>query len=119
MRYMSMIKLNENAGQAPPALFEAIAALGEEATKAGVLVEQGGLLPSAMGARVRLAGGRISVNDGPFTDGKEVVGGYAVFDVPSKQEALDWATRFMEAHKQHWPGFEGEAEVRQMFESPA
>jgi hypothetical protein len=95
---------------------EAIAKLGEEAAKAGVFVEMGGLLPTAMGARLRLSGGKLTVTDGPFSEAKEVIGGYAVYSVNTKQEAIEWATRFMNLHKQHWPGWEGETELRQLME---
>ena len=75
----------------------------------------GGLAPTAQGARVRLSGGRVTVTDGPFAQTKEVVGGYAQFELKSKEEAIESAVRFMELHKKHWPGWEGETEVRQMF----
>jgi hypothetical protein len=94
---------------------DAIAKLGAEASKAGVLVESGGLLPSAQGARVRLAQGKLNTTDGPFTEAKELIGGYAVYDVKSKQEAIQWTERFMQLHKDHWPGWEGETEIRQIF----
>jgi hypothetical protein len=115
MRFMVMVKGPENAGPPPQALMEAIARLGEEATKAGTLVETGGLLPTPMGTRVRLRKGALNVTDGPFTESKEVVGGYAVYEVGSKEEAVEATVRFMELHKKHWPGWEGEAEVRQIF----
>jgi hypothetical protein len=57
----------------------------------------------------------VTVTDGPFTEAKEIVGGYAQFELKSKQEAIEGAVRFMELHKKHWPGWEGETEVRQMF----
>jgi len=117
MRFMIVVKSAENAGPPPNALMTAIAKLGEEAMQAGVMVETGGLLPSAVGARVRLSSGKLSVTDGPFTETKELIGGYAVYDLKSKQEAIDWTSRFMGLHKEHWPGWEGEAEIRQMFES--
>jgi hypothetical protein len=97
----------------------AIAKLGEEAMRAGVLVETGGLFPSAMGARVRLSGGNLVVTDGPFTETKELIAGYAVYDVKSKQEAIEWTSCFMRLHKEHWPGWEGESEIRQIFEAPS
>ena len=84
--------------------------------KAGVLVETGGLLPTAKGARLRLAGEKVSVSDGPFSEAKEVIGGFAVYDVKSKAGAIEWATRFINLHKQHWPGWEGEVELRQLME---
>ena len=115
MRFMITVKSAENAGPPPKALMAAIMKLGEEAMRAGVMVETGGLLPSAMGARVRLSAGKLIVTDGPFTETKELIGGYAVYDVKSKQEAINWASRFMQLHKEHWPGWEGEAEIRQIY----
>jgi hypothetical protein len=64
---------------------------------------------------VRVSQGRLTVMDGPFTETKEVVGGYAVMEFKSKQEALDSAVQFMELHRKHWPGWEGETEVREIF----
>jgi len=97
---------------------DAIAKLGEENTRTGVLVETGGLYPTATATRVRLAGGKLTTTDGPFTESKEVVGGYAVYNVSSKEEAVRWTTRFMELHREHWKGWDGEAEIRQIFEAP-
>ena len=123
MRFMTMVKAPEKSPLGPPpkALMEAIGKLGEEAAKAGVMVEMGGLLPTAMGARLRLSGGKLTVTDGPFSEAKEVIGGFAVYSVKTKEEAIEWATRFMNLHKQHWPGWEGETELRQLMEfgSPA
>jgi hypothetical protein len=116
---MIMLKGKEQTVTPPKTLMDAIAALGAEARKAGVVVEIGGLLPSAMGARVRLAGGNLTATDGPFAETKEVISGFAVYDVNSKQEVIEWASRFLELHKQHLPGWEGEVEIRQMVEAPA
>src|SRR5262245_8430287 len=116
MRFMTMVKSAEGSGPPPQALMDAIAKLGEEGVKAGVLVETGGLFPTSMGARVKLSGGNISVIDGPFTEAKEVIGGYAVYEVKSKAEVIEWTRRFMQVHKDHWPGWEGESEIRQIFE---
>jgi hypothetical protein len=115
MRFMTMAKGPENAGMPPQALMEAIARLGDEATKAGVLVETGALMPSAMGARLRLGGGKVTITDGPFSEAKELIGGYAVYEVKSKEEAIEWCRRFMELHRENWPGWEGETELRQLF----
>lgn len=101
MRIMVMVKATENAGLPPEALMTGIARLGEEAMRAGVMVETGGLLPSAMGARVRLSAGKLIITDGPFAETKELIGGYAVYNVKSKQEAIMWTSRFMELHKEH------------------
>jgi hypothetical protein len=119
MRFMMLVKSAENAGLPPKALMTAIAKLGEEATRAGAMVETGGLLPSAMGARVRLTAGKLIATDGPFAESKELIGGYAVYDVKSKHEAIEWASRFMQLHKEHWPGWEGESEIRQIFDAPS
>ena len=118
MRFMVMIRASEKSGPPPQALMDAIAKLGEQAMRAGTLVETGGLLPSFLGARVRLTKDQLTVTDGPFTEAKELVGGYAVYEVKSKQEAVDATVRFMELHKKHWPGWEGEAEIRQIFDAP-
>jgi hypothetical protein len=115
MRCMMMVKHAEKQGPPPQALMDAIAKLTEEATQAGTMLGNGGLGPTGLGARVRLSGGKVSVIDGPFTETKEVVGGYAQFELTSKQEAIDGAVRFMELHKKHWPGWEGETEIRQMY----
>ena len=116
MRYMMIVKAAENQGPPPKALMEAIDKLSEDASKAGTMLGAGGLGPTGLGVRVRLSGGKVTVTDGPFTEAKEVVGGYAQFELKSKKEAVDAAVRFMELHKQHWPGWEGETEVRQMWE---
>jgi hypothetical protein len=118
MRFMTMVKSAESSGPPPQKLMDAIAKLGAEATKAGTLIETGGLFPSAMGFRVRLSDGKLTVTDGPFSEAKEVIGGYAVYDVKTKEEAIEATKRFMQLHKEHWPGWEGETEVRQIFTNP-
>src|SRR6266403_5288685 len=115
MRFMMIVKHAEKQGPPPKQLMDAIAKLSEEADKAGTMLGSGGLGPTAQGARVRLSGGKVTVTDGPFTEAKEVVGGYAQFELKSKEEAVKSAVRFMELHKKHWPEWEGETEVRQMF----
>jgi hypothetical protein len=118
MRYMMMVKMDESmpAGPPPPSLFAAIGELGEQARKYGTLLEEGGLLPSAAGALVRLSGGQVSVIDGPFTEAKELIGGFAVYQVRTKDDAIEAARRFMELHAEHWPGVEAVCEVRQMMD---
>ena len=113
MRFMMIVKSVEKSGPPPKELMDAIAKLAEEATKAGEMIESGGLASTATGVRVRLSGGKVTVTDGPFTEAKEVFGGYAVFELKTKQEAIEGAVRFMELHKQYWPGWEGETEIRQ------
>src|SRR5882724_12417980 len=114
MRFMMIVKAPEKSGLPPKELMDAMGKLTEEATKAGELIETGGLAPTVAGARVRLAGGKLTVTDGPFTEAKEVFGGYAVFELKSMAEAIERSTRFMELHRQHWPGWEGETEIRQV-----
>jgi hypothetical protein len=118
MRFLMMVKSAENSGPPPQGLIEAIAKLGQEATRNGTMVTTGGLLGSATGARVRLSGGKLVVTDGPFTEAKELVGGYAIFELKSRKEAVEAALEFMRLHKEHWPGWEGETEVRQIFDGP-
>src|SRR3989475_12622679 len=115
MRFMMIVKHAEKQGPPPKQLMDAIAKLAEREAKAGKMLGSGGLGPTALGARVRLSGGKVTVTDGPFTETNEVVGGYAQFELKSKEEAIESAVRFMELHKKHWPGWEGETEVRQMF----
>jgi hypothetical protein len=115
MRFMMIVKSAEKSGFPPKALMDEIQKMSDEAVKSGSMLGNGGLGPTALGARVRLSGGQVTVTDGPFTEAKEVIGGYAQFELKSKQEAIDGAVRFMELHKKYWPGWEGETEVRQMF----
>ena len=114
MRFMMIVKHKEGSGFPPKELMDAIGKLSEEAVKAGTMLGSGGLAPTATGARVRLSGGQITVTDGPFTEAKEIIGGYAQFELKSKEEAVEGALRFMELHKKYWPGWEGETEIRQM-----
>ena len=116
MRFMTMVKSKEGAGFPPKALMDGIDQLGKEAGKA--LIETGGLMPTGAGARLALRKGEITVTDGPFTEAKEVVGGYAVYEVKTKAEAIEWTRRFLELHKKHWPGFECEVELRQLMDFP-
>ncbi len=118
MKYLTFIRHSESHRQSgpPPALMEAMGKFVEKSRKDGSLVETGGLLPSKDGARVRLANGKITVKDGPFTETKEVIGGWAILKADSKADAVRIATEFMELHRQHWPGFDGESEVRPMFD---
>jgi hypothetical protein len=114
MRYMMIVKHKEAQGMPPKQLLDAIGKLTEEAVKNGTLLGNGGLLPTSAGASVKLSGGRVTVTDGPFTEAKEIIGGYALFELKSKEEAVEGARHFMELHKKHWPGWEGETEVREM-----
>ena len=114
MRYMMFIKHTEDyRGKAiPPGLMEAMDAFIGDYIKQGKFIDGAGLKSSHKGKRVQLRGGKLSVVDGPFTESKELVGGYAIVDVESDEEALDLATKFMDLHRIHWPEFEGESELR-------
>ncbi|HEX8946501.1 MAG TPA: YciI family protein [Gemmatimonadaceae bacterium] len=119
MRYMMIVRGNENfdrSGPPPMALMEAIGKLGEEATKQGKMVSMGGLRHTADGARVRLTGGKLVTTDGPFTEAKEVLGGFTIMNLASKEEAIQEAVKFMELHRKYWPEWEGETEIRLMYE---
>ncbi len=118
MKYLTFIRHSEAYRQTPPpqALMEAMGKFVERCKRDGTLVDTGGLLPSKDGARIQLRGGKITVKDGPFTETKEVIGGWAILEAPNKDEAVLIATEFMELHRKHWPEFDGEGEVRAMFE---
>ena len=113
MRYLMLLSGTSPETPPPPALFEAIMKLGGEATEAGVLLDTAGLLPSATGARVTLAGGKVTVTDGPFTESKELIS-YALYDLRSKEEAIEWAARFVKLHRDIWPGWEGQTDILQV-----
>jgi len=114
MRYMMFIKHTEDYWQTdvPASLYEEMGKFIGETTKSGNFVSGAGLQPSSAGARVTLKNRKITVMDGPFAESKEIVGGYAIMDAKSREEALALARRFMELHLKHWPTFEGECEVR-------
>ena len=114
MKYMMFIKHTENyrMEEVPQALFDAMGKFVEESMKSGAILDTAGLQPTAKGKRIRLTKGKISVHDGPFAEAKEVVGGYAIGEFASYEDALKLATRFMDLHRVHWPKFEGECELR-------
>jgi hypothetical protein len=114
MRYMMFIKHREDykMEDVPKSLFGAMGEFVGEALKNGTMLDTAGLEPTAKGKKVRLSSGKLTVIDGPFTETKEVVGGYAVVEAKSYEEAMTLATKFMDLHRIHWPAFEGECEVR-------
>jgi hypothetical protein len=102
------------AGVMPPEeLFTAMADYHEQLARAGVLLDASGLQPTSKGARIRYAGGKRTVIDGPFTETKELIAGYTLIQVKSKDEAMEWARRFPAPHGKT---AEGEIEIRQLFE---
>jgi hypothetical protein len=118
MRFMCMVRMDERnpQGEAPPELYQAMADYDREGRLNGTLIDSQGLLPSAAGAIVSLADGKIKAIDGPFTEAKELVGGYAVIDVRSREEAVELGRRLMQIHVDNWPGWEGHVEIRQIAE---
>jgi len=117
MRYMYLvIPAEESADAAPPqAMMEAMSKLIAERAADGSLIDTGGLLPTGLGAaRVTLKQGKLSVTDGPFAESKEVIGGYAIFEFATREEALASALEFMELHRLHMPGWDGVCEMRPM-----
>jgi hypothetical protein len=114
MRFMVIVKANpeSEAGVLPSSeLLAAMQRYNEELVKAGVMLAGEGLQPSSKGARVRFAGGRTSVVDGPFTEAKELVAGFWIIQVKSKEEAIQWVRRIPHSDDQ-----ESEVEIRQVFE---
>lgn len=118
MKYLCFIRHSEKhrAAGPPAALMQAMGEFVQRSLKEGTLVDTGGLLPSKEGLRIRLASGKITVTDGPFTEAKEVIGGWAILKTDTREQAIRVATEFMELHRKYWPEFEGESEVRPMFE---
>ena len=111
MRFMFIVK-SAHAGPPPPALLEAMHKLADREIKAGRMIDNGGLMPVQTGAQVRITDGKLSVVDGPFVETKEMIGGYAIFELRDKQEALASAREFMQLHKDLMPGWEGTCELR-------
>lgn len=114
MRFMIIVKATRDseAGVMPePGLFAAMADYHEELAKAGVLLDASGLHPSAKGWRIKYAGGKRTVRDGPFAEAKELIAGYTIIQTKTKEEAMEWARRFPNPYNA-----DGEIEVRQLFE---
>jgi hypothetical protein len=117
-RYLTLVKMDESMPWGPPpeALFDAISKQIEEETAAGTMVDAQGLAPTAAGARATLADGKITVVDGPFSEAKEVVGGWSIFELRSKDEAIEKAREFLQAHADLWPGCAATVEIRELAE---
>ena len=122
MRFMMIVKADRNyeAGAPPkPELMAAVGKLSEEMIKAGVLLDIGGLLPTSKGALINVRKGKLTVTDGSFSEAKEVIGGYAVLQCKSKEEAIERGRRFMQLHADVLgPSYDGELEIRQMPDVP-
>ncbi|MCW5982792.1 MAG: YciI family protein [Bryobacteraceae bacterium] len=115
MRFMMIVRATEDSEAGVLPSRELVAAMGkfnEEMAQAGVLLAGDGLQPSSKGARVRFSGGKRMVIDGPFPETKELIAGYWIIQVKSKEEAIEWALRCPNPHD----GKDGEIELRQVFE---
>jgi hypothetical protein len=113
MRMLGLLKADKHSEAGEPPSQELLARMGkfiEEISKAGVLISTDGLQPSSSGKRVRLEKGKVRVIDGPFTESKELVASYALFEVKSMAEAVEWTTRFLQVLG------EGECEIRPLFD---
>lgn len=113
MRFMFFIT-SAHTTPPTPELIEAMDKLANEEIKAGRMIDTGGLMPLVTGARVRLESGKVSLIDGPFIEAKEMVGGYAIFEMQNKEEAVASAMNFMQMHIDYMPGWEGTCEIRPM-----
>ena len=112
MRFMYIVTASQPMRGPTPAMMEAIQKLSDREIKAGRMLDNGGLMPVQMGAQVRIADGKLGVIDGPFVETKEMIGGYAIFELRDKEEAVAMAREFMQLHLDHMPGWEGTCEVR-------
>lgn len=111
MRFMFIVKSSHPAAPTP-ALLEAMHTMAQREIQAGRMLDDGGLAPVAAGHVVALDSGEMRIIDGPFVEAKEMIGGYAIFDLPGPAEALASAREFMQLHKDHMPGWDGSLEVR-------
>jgi hypothetical protein len=119
MKYLMLIKHSESyrAEPIPQGLLDAMDKFISKSFESGVLKDTAGLRPTSEGFAVRLKKGKLNVTDGPFTEAKEVIGGFAVIEAKSSDDAREMAQDFMDLHRVHWPTFEGECEVR-AFDGP-
>ena len=113
MRFMFIIK-TDSVGGPTPALMDAMHAMAEREVKAGRMISDGGLMARDTGAEVRVKKGKLLVTDGPFAETKDVIGGYAVFELTDMAAAIESARSFMSLHQAHMPDWEGICEVRQI-----
>lgn len=116
MRFLITVKGAEGQGMPPTEMIEAVEKLADEASKNGSMVMRGGLYPAAQAVRIRVTGGKVTVTDGPFAEAKEVVGGFAIFQFKSREEAIESAKEMVDLHRRYWPGWVGETEIRQIFD---
>jgi hypothetical protein len=118
VKYFAFVRHPESQRNVPPppGFMEMMGKFVEKCRRDGSLVDTGGLLESKDGFRIRISDGKLSVTDGPFSESKEIIGGWAILQGRTKEDVMRVATEFMELHRANWPGFEGESEVRAMFD---
>ena len=115
MRVLGLLKMSEQPGEPPAELFEAMDKTIKEISESATLIDTNGLVPSSVAAAViHGSAGRISIVDGPFTESKELIGGYAFFEVETWEEAVETMRKIVAVHTDHWPSWEGSAEVRRV-----
>ena len=114
MRYLVVLEADQPDTPPPDSLMAAIMQLGQEAVQSGAMIDNAALAPSAAGAKVTLDDGGLTITDGPFAESKEMIS-YAIYDTRTKEEAVEWARRFLDLHAEHWPGWHGEARVLKVF----
>lgn len=117
MRYMYLISAVEDGKPPPPRLMQEIMKSSDRAVTGGRMISTGGLVPllAGSGARVEVRRGKLKVHDGPFTETKEVIGGFAIFEFATREDALQSAIDFMELHRLYGEGWEGVCEMREMY----
>jgi hypothetical protein len=116
VKFLMFIKHADTPGQPPKGLMDAMEKFVGDSFAKGILKDTGGLLPPSKSTYIQSKGGKLTVKDGPFAEAKEVVGGYALVEAKTREEALDLARQFMELHRVHWPEFECVSEIRQVEE---
>jgi hypothetical protein len=118
MKFLLMTRSGtETAAPPSPELMGALGKLNEELTKSGVLLQAGGLQSSSIGAHLRLSGGKVTVLDGPYTETKELIGGYAIVQVKSNEEAIELGRRFLQLHADILgASYEAESEIRRLYD---
>jgi hypothetical protein len=115
MRTLTLLKMSEQVGEPPESLFAAMDETIKDISKTVTIIDTNGLLPTADAAtRITVTGGKTTVLDGPFAESRELVGGYALVETDTYEQAVESARKIIDVHTEHWPTWEGEAEVRQV-----
>ena len=115
MRALMLLKMSEQVGEPPQQVFTAMDETIKEIEKTVTIIDTNGLVPTADAAtRIRVTDGKTTVLDGPFAESRELVGGYALVDADTYEQAVEAARKIVQVHTDHWPTWEGEAEVRQV-----